>query len=215
MHSDQKHAGPDTQRSKPPKDRRRPPDRATGGPLRWLGGLMRPFRLGWRGGGLRLLWVERRQGPAPDAELVRLRLDLQAELLAHENAALLLRELMLVNDALARTGWAGLTALPARVISRARVQADRLAESTRSAPLAGLAGRLRALQVAQAAAESGGSAAASSQPTSQPLRPALPGELVEVSELGEDAYVQAEQAWVSSQIAELGEEPPKDGELKA
>lgn len=213
MRSGQNHTGLDAQRSKPPKDRRLPPDRSTAAPLRWLRALMsRPFRLGWRSGGLRLLWVERRRGPAPDAELLRLRLDLQAELLAHDNAALLLRELMLVNDALTRAGWAGLAALPARVISRARVQADRLAESTRSAPLAGLAARLRALQ---ASTESGQAAAAASPPTPQPQRPALAGESVEVSELGEDAYAQAEQAWVSSQIAELVEQPPKDDELKA
>jgi len=212
MHSTQNHTGRDPQRSKPPKDRRLPPDRSAGGPLRWLRSLIsRPFRLGWRGGGLRLLWVERRHGPAPDAELVRLRLDLQAELLAHENAALLLRELMQVNDALTRAGWAGLAALPAPVISRARVQADRLAESTRSAPLAGLARRLRALQVA---AESAGSPNA--KPAPGPLQPAaLPADSVEVSELGEDAYAEAEQAWVSSQIADLAEPPPKDGELKA
>ena len=215
MHIGQSHAGPGAPRSGPPNDRRQPPAHSARGRLRWLRGLMlRPFRLRWRGGGPRLVWVERRQASAPEVDLARLRTDLQAELLTHENATLVLRELVQVDAALARAGWAGLAALPARVLDQAHMQADMLAESTGSVPLTRLARRLHALQMA---ADSREATVASPSPARYTPRPALPGELdetVEVSELGEDDYVQAEQAWASSQPAELGG-PTKDGELKA
>lgn len=218
MHNGHARGAPGTPSSGPPRDRRRPPDEARDDGWRWLQGLMRrPFKLGWRRGLPRLMFVERRRTPAIDPELRALRADLRAELLALADGALSLGELLRVDEALGAAGWPGLRSLPGRVVARAAMQAEMLAESSASQPLALLAVRLRALQQSrEAPAADVGEAAttATTRPARRAAAPPTPTviESVEVLELSEDAYAEAEQLWAASRPAAL---PPGEGPLKA
>lgn len=205
MHNDSTEARTGGPRPSPFKERRQPPGRSALARLRWLRGLvLRPFQLRWQRGP-RLVWAERRRTSA-DAEMTRLRADLHAEMLTLPDSALVLHELLHVDDVLRRAGWTGLAALPAATRLRARLQVEILAGSSGSAPLAGLARRLKALErvepLEDAAAASRGS----------PPVAALPDAAPEVLELSEDAYAEAEQRWASSQPAPLA---PPDPDLKA
>lgn len=188
----------------PVKDRRLPPGHSARARLRWLRGLvLRPFRLRWQRGP-RLVWVERRSGVDP--ELTRLRADLHAEMLSVEDAPRMLRELVRVDELLGEAGWAGLAGLPATTRARARLQAQMLAESSGSAPLAGLARRLQALESADLRAADATAPAAKLIDGSR--EEALQQQAApEVSELGEEAYAQAELLWANSQPAPLAPPP--------
>ena len=211
MHIGRAQVASATARSAPPQDRRLPPDQDARARLRWLRGLVRrPFKLLWRSGLPRLVWVERRRAPANDLALLQLRTDLRAELLALGDDALALQELMRVAENLERTGWAGVIALPTQSLARAAMQAEMLAAATASSALADLARRLRAVRPSPAqapAAKAPGAAMAD-----------FPGvaaaDSIEVLELGEDAYAQAEQQWADSQTGSPSV-PPKDSDLKA
>ena len=197
----------DGQRPAPFKERRRQPEQSSNSRLRWLRSLMRrPFRLSWEGGP-HWVWVERRRPDTSALELKQLHADLRTEMLTVDDAALVLRELVQVDERLGQAGWAGLAKLPAATLLRARLQAEMLAESSGSAPLAHLAQRLRVLQASPAASGEEPSAF----PPAQVVRGGAvrPDEVsIEVSELDEDDYVQAEQAWASSQPAPLAPPPP-------
>lgn len=191
MHVGHGPAGATPSRQPPVQDRRRPDPQAWRGPGWLRGPIRRPFRVLWRGGLPRLAWVERRHLSAADLALQRLQADLRAELLAlSDEEALAMQELLRVEEQLGRC-------------HRAAVQAQRLAASTDSPALADLAWRLRALQPATEAAPAPPMAAAPSMARA---------DSVEVLELSEDAYAQAEQLWASSQPAPL---PSKDGDVKA
>jgi hypothetical protein len=150
-----------------------------------------------------------------------LRTALRAAVPAHKDAALALRELLLVDDQLEQLGWAGVAALPVRVIARAAVQADMLADLMKCEPLAELAERLRTLKIHVGP---GVAAPAPQRPVPQVHKISEGDAWVEVSEIGEDAYAEAELVWaLSSQPAEI-ELPPladrpingsRSGELKA
>lgn len=186
-------------------ERRLPPGASTRNSLRWLRGLvLRPFRLGWRQGP-RLVWVERRS--AGDPALARLRADLSAAALCVDNAARLLQELLHVDERLSLAGWAGLADLPVKTLARARLQAEMLATECDSAALAGLASRLQALTRVEAGA------AVSVSDTQEAT--SGPSSVVEVSELGEDAFAQAEQLWASSLPAPLPASAATEPGLKA
>jgi len=196
------------------KDRRLPPERSTRARLRWLRGLvLRPFQLRWQRGP-RLVWVERRSGVDP--ELTRLRADLHAEMLSVEDAPQVLRELVRVDELLGEAGWVGLASLPATTRARARLQAEMLAEGSGSAPLAGLVRRLQAVETAALLAADATAPAAKLMAVSHEDELAQPT-APEVSELGEEAYAQAEQLWASSQPAPLAPSPSAvpDAGLKA
>lgn len=203
-----------TSRSAPPRDRRAPADPSAKARLRWLRGLIRrPFKVLWRAGLPRLAWVERRQAPAQDPGLMRLRADLRAELLALGDDALALRELMRVEEQLDEAGWAGVAALPGRVLVRAAVQAEMLAATAASPALTDLAARLRALQPSAQDGPATTASATLAWPAAGPI---------EVLELGDEDYAQAERLWADSQRAGLAaappapsSAPPKDGEIRA
>lgn len=212
MHTSHARGAPGTTSSGPPRDRRRPSEEAGRDGWRWLQGVMRrPFKLGWRRGLPRLMFVERRRAPTADPELRALRTDLRAELLALADGALALRELVLVDETLGAAGWPGLRGLPGRVLARAALQAEMLAESSASQPLALLAVRLRSLQTSR---EAPAVDTAVAEPARRAFSPPTPTviESVEVLELSEDAYVEAEQLWAASRPSAL---PPDDGPLKA
>lgn len=212
------------------KERRLHPDHPSArAKLRWLRSLMmRPFRVHWRGGAPQLAWVERRLSrPATtttttqESQLARLRAALRAAVPAHKDAALALRELLLIDDQLEHLGWAGAAALPVRVIARAAVQADMLADLMKCELLAELAERLRTLKIH---AGPGVAAMAPQRPPPQVHKISEGDAWVEVSEIGEDAYAEAELVWaLSSQPAEIELQPLADspvsgsrsGELKA
>lgn len=205
MHSDSTQAPPGGPQPLPFKERRLPPGRSALARLRWLRGLvLRPFQLRWQRGP-RLVWAERRRASA-DAELTRLRADLHAEMLTLPDSALVLHELLHVDEVLRRAGWTGLATLPVATRLHARVQVEILAESSGSAPLAGLARRLKGLERVGPLED-----AATAPPESTPVD-AVPDAAPEVLELSEDAYAEAEQLWASSQPAALA---PPDRELKA
>ncbi len=204
MRNDSTEARTGGPRPPPFKERRQPPGRSALARLRWLRGLvLRPFQLRWQRGP-RLVWAERRRTSA-DAELTRLRADLHAEMLTLPDSALVLHELLHVDEVLRRAGWTGLAALPAATRLRARLQVEILAESSGSASLAGLARRLKALERAEPPEPT--TAAAHASPAA-----ALPDAAPEVLELSEDAYAEAEQRWASSQPAPLAPPAP---DLKA
>jgi len=212
---------PGAQRPAAPKDRRMHPDHPSAtAKLRWLRGLvMRPFRVHWRGGSPHQVWVERRLHTSQETQLARLRAALRSAVPAHKDAALALREILLVDDQLEQLGWAGVATLPVRVIARAAVQADMLADLMKSPPLTELAERLRTLKIHIVP---DASPAAAQRPAPQVLKLSERDDAwVEVSEIGEDAYVEAELVWaLSSQppdILELAPAAlvPKEGELKA
>lgn len=214
---------PGSQRPAAPKDRRLHPSHPSArAKLRWLRSLMmRPFRLHWHGGAPQLAWVERRLHAPQETQLARLRAALRAAIPEHKDAALALREILLVDDQLEQLGWAGAAALPIRVIARAAVQADMLAEMMECEPLAELAERLRTLRAHIGPGVNAAGALPPMQAPPRMLKLSEPDDAwVEVSEIGEDAYAEAELVWaLSSQPADILELPaagkPKDGELKA
>lgn len=215
---------PGSQRPAAPKDRRLHPDHPSArAKLRWLRSLMmRPFRVHWRGGAPQLAWVERRLHTPQETQLARLRAALRTAVPAHKDAALALREILLVDDQLEQLGWAGVAALPVRVIARAAVQADMLADLMKCAPLTELAERLRTLQIHVGPSVS---PVAAQRPAPQVHKISDPADAwVEVSEIGDDAYAEAELVWaLSSQPPEIFELPAadapdasrQDGKLKA
>ncbi len=183
-----------------PKERRQRLGRTRRSRWRWLRSLLlRPFGLRWRAGGLRVVWVERRRGEATDrVDLEQVRADLQIELLAHEHGPKAMRELVRVHDILGRSGWAGLAALSAAQIARAADQAEMVAQDTASQPLLYLVEQLRRLQ--QLSAEQ--APAPGAAPVEEVSDAAQPR--VEISELEEDDFVQAERHWANSQGGALG-----------
>lgn len=202
MHNSPTQARRDGPRTPALKERRLPPDHSARARLRWLRGLvLRPFSLRWQRGP-RLVWVERRR--ADDAELTRARADLHAAMLGVDEAAQQLQELLRVDECLAEAGWRGIDDLPATTLERARLQAQLLAEECGSAALAGLAQRLQTSKPD----------AAATAPRDHAPPPGAEASSVEVSELGEDDYAQAERVWASSQPATLAS-PPAPPDVKA
>lgn len=167
---------------------------------RWM---LRPFQMRWSRGP-RLVWVERRKTPALDRTLAAMRADLRAELLAHDHSAQDMLELVRVDEQLAQAGWAGLSALPVRVLRRALLQAEMLVASTDSRSLVGLVVRLQQTLARNPATPADPTqTAALAHPEPDPGLAAPPEEALEVVELGEDDYTQAEAVWAHSRAAAL------------
>ena len=138
-------------RKLPPSDRRAPPGEPGSEP--WLKGLLgRPVALEPRAGELHMVLVDRRRepGPADAPDLEPLHDELRVRLLAaaESSAAAALPELALVHDTLGREGWAGVGALPSKLIGRALAQAGTLAATESSSALAAFVDQLRLLHLA-------------------------------------------------------------------
>lgn len=150
-----------------------------------------------------------------------LRADLRAELLALGDDALALPELLRVQERLDQGGWAGVAALPARVFVRAVVQAEMLATSAASPALADLARRMRALQPGTRDEPATTAPAGLDEPVAGAMGAAA-ADSIEVLELGDEDYAQAERLWADSQHAAPAvappvppPTPPKDGGIRA
>jgi hypothetical protein len=136
----------------PPKDRRAAPGaKGAVASLRHLKGLMvRPLALERREGRLQLVLIERRRASRPEqpAWLVELGAELRERLVAHDDAAAVMRHLLFVFGELRHQGWPGVAILPAPLLTKALVQAEMLASDGMTPPLADFIARLRQLQEA-------------------------------------------------------------------
>jgi hypothetical protein len=136
----------------------RPPDlperRGTaGGSLQKMRGLLaRPLAVERRAGQLQVVLVERRAA-APTAQALREALRERLPAQRHRDAARVMRHLVAVHDALGRKGWASVEALPARVLGKALMQAEMLADAEASPVLDLIVQRLRVCQLAAEARE--------------------------------------------------------------
>lgn len=163
------------------------------GSLRWLKGLLgRPVALQRRNGKLHMVLVDRRR-PA-EAQRVqameKLRDELRTRLLGHEHAhaAQAMRHLVFVHDELGRRGWAGVEAMPPRVLRKALVQAQMLHDHEASTPLARMIDRMRVLLVAAELREERRERTARE----------VAGEQLEVSETTHEEFEAMERSWVGT-----------------
>lgn len=187
-------------RHQPLKDRRAPRGRA--GSVRWLKALLgRPLALDKRGQKLHVTLVERRRSPEiiQAESLARLREELRVRLLGqeHHHAATAMRHLVFVHDVLGRQGWPGVQAMGSRVLAKAQVQAQMLAQRESSRRLVQFVDRLRMLQAAAEAREeridrSGGAVLEGHVPRSGGATD------IEVSEISAEEYEATHRSWVAT-----------------
>lgn len=180
------------QHRKAPVTERRAP-RPVPGSLRWLKSLLaRPIGFERRGLQLHVVLVDRRRKPTVERplSLPQLRDELRARLIAHEHehASKMMRHLVFVHDELGRKGWPGVGALPARVLSKARVQAEILRSEESSAALVTLIDHLRPLQVAAELREERKTGDITADKDSR----------VEVTEATQEEYEEMERSWVGT-----------------
>ena len=184
---------------KPLEDRRAAPDaKAAPGSLRWVkGALGRPLKLERQGAHLQVVLVDRRRTPAtakPESTS-QLRAELRARLrdTEHNPAVRVMRHLIVVHDELTRKGWAGVGALPSKVIGHALMQTEMLASQEASASLATLVERLGALKAAALAREE----------RKTHLHDLAHGESPEVSETTHEEFEEMERSWLGTVPAVL------------
>jgi hypothetical protein len=159
---------------------------------RLQGLLARPLRLERRGGQLHVVLVDRRS-PSPSDPAVALemmRTELSDRLLAHDNAnaAQAMRHLVFIHHALGCSGWAGVGALPLRVLRMALTQAEMLASKEASPLLAEFVDRLRACEVAAELREERASGAAHRLTRDEPL----------VSEVSHEEFAEMQRGWIDT-----------------
>lgn len=136
--------------SKGQKDRRAPRGRV--GAWRWLRGLLsRPLVLERRDQQWHLALGDRRRQPGVERAptLAEVNEELHARLLAQDvdHAARVMRHLVFVHDELCRKGWRGVETLPAKVLGKAVVQLQMLAQDGPSPVLAHVAERLQKIHI--------------------------------------------------------------------
>jgi len=138
----------------PASEDRRLPKGATGWEkaLRRLRGLFaRPLRLQRRGVDFQFVLVERRRGPSrfDPPTVATLREELRLRLLALDEQQMAgMRHLARVHDALKRSGFAGLDNLSARVLDKARAQAELLSSLEPTPAMSMLVDKLALARVA-------------------------------------------------------------------
>ena len=112
----------------------------------------RPLGVQRQGYGVKVVLVDRRRPPSPDAPppLSQIRADLRERLLGQKfaQAAQVMRHLAVVHDELGRSGWAGVESLPVQVLGMAVVQAEMLASEGPSRSMTEIVERLRIFKVA-------------------------------------------------------------------
>jgi hypothetical protein len=170
--------------------------------LRRVKGLLgRPIGVVRRGVQWHLVIVDRRNPSslALPPSLMQLRAELRARLLGHANdsAAIVMRHLALVHDELGQRGWAGVEALPSKVLGKALVQTQMLASEEASSSLTMLIERLRSLQVAAELRE---------ERATRPGNSDNPGQ-VEVSESTHEDYEESKRSWFGTLAP--GSRPPE------
>ncbi len=182
-------------RTKPSKERRAL--RGTPGSVRWLGGLLgRPVGFQRRNGQLHVALIERRRSPETIEadEVAALSAELRTRLLAHdhEQAAAVMRHLVLVHDVLSHRGWAGVASMASGLLRKAVMQAQLLASQESSAQLVELIDRLRLLQVAAGLRE---------ERQAKPGVPAqtdAPDSEVEISETTPEEFEAMQRSWLDT-----------------
>ena len=145
------------------------------------------------------------RAPVLPADVVELREELGALLLDFEqdHAAHTMRHLVVVHDELGRGGWPGVEALPARVLAKARVQAEMLASREPSINLADFVERLQLVEIAAGVRDG------DEPPIAEPAVPpeeelAEMARFVEVSDTSFEEYELMERSWVGTVPSGLG-----------
>lgn len=182
-------------RTKPSQERRAL--RGTPGSVRWLQGLLgRPVGFQRRNGQLHVALIERRRSPETIEadEVAALSAELRTRLLAHdhEQAAAVMRHLVLVHDVLSHRGWTGVASMGSGLLRKAVMQAQLLASQESSAQLVELIDRLRLLQVAAGLRE---------ERQAKPGVPAqtnAPDSEVEISETTPEDFEAMQRSWVDT-----------------
>lgn len=122
------------------------------GSLRWVREVLgRSIRLEQRRNQLHVTLVDprRESGQEPALPLLmQQRAELGARLLIHDPLTQAVRNLFLVHDKLRAGGWASVETLPAKVVERALIEAEILADHEPSELLAGIIVNLRELKLA-------------------------------------------------------------------
>lgn len=180
------------------KERRKQP--GAPGSIRWLSGILgRPLTLENGAAGPRVVLVERRKAREPNDRVPTAQMceELRARLLGHEleSATRVMRHLVLVHDQLTSKGWAGVSALPSRVIGLAVVQAQMLTTHESSLALTQLADRLRVVKVEVELRE-------------ERLRNSEADRQVEVSEITHEEFNRSAMDWQASELQPDSEQPP-------
>jgi hypothetical protein len=184
-------------RRRPLEERRKQP--GAPGSMRWLGGILgRPLALDNAAGVPRIVLVERRKAGEPNDRVPTAQMceELRSRLLGHGlgDTARVMRHLALVHDQLTSKGWAGVDALPSRVLGRAVVQAQMLTAHEPSLALAQLAHRLRVVKVGvELREERQRNAAADGQ--------------VEISEVTHEEFARSAMDWQASPLPPNGLPP--------
>jgi len=114
-----------------PADDRTPAAATRRGSLRWVRDVLgRSIRLEQRKNQLHVALVDPRKEAAaeePMTPLMQQRAELGARLLVHDPATQVVRNLFIVHDELRANGWAGVAALPLKIVERALTEAEILA----------------------------------------------------------------------------------------
>ena len=164
----------------------------------WIKNVLgRSISLEQRGGQLHVALVEKPK-PAwldPSSPLSQLRAELRARLLAHgaEAPAQLMRHVVVVHDVLGKEGWAGVDALPPKIVARALMEAELLAADEPSPLLTLLVERLRARKREAVRIEE----------RDADLREWAVTDIPEVSEASHEEYVQMERSWIGTVPSDL------------
>jgi hypothetical protein len=176
------------------------------GSLRWVRDVLgRSIRLEQRKNQLHIALVDPRRPPAaeePPSLLDQQRAELGARLLVHDPATQVVRHLFIVHDELRANGWAGIEALPAKVIERALTEAEILASLEPSDLLATIIDALRGLK---STADARATAEALDADWETPQMP-------EVSDTNFDEYELMERSWAGTIPAGLGR-PGRDSRM--
>ena len=191
------------QRTKPMEDQRAAPGgNDKRGSLGWVrNGLGRSIGLEQRRNKLHVVLIDPRRGPAadpPQSPLLQMRAELRTRLLVHDPATQTVRNLVFVHEALGRSGWSGVEALPRPVMGKALVEAEMLDNQDPTPLMAMLIERLREIGVA--ADERAEHERAEQEELLQEFeRP----EVAEASETTFDEYERMERSWVGTVPAGL------------
>jgi hypothetical protein len=127
-----------------------PPAAAKRGSLRWVRDVLgRSIRLEQRKNQLHVALVDpRRDAEEPMSLLMQQRAELGARLLVHDPATQIVRNLFMVHDELRANGWAGVEALPAKVVDRGLTEAEILSSDEPSEVLSTIITTLREIKIA-------------------------------------------------------------------
>jgi hypothetical protein len=160
------------------------------------------------------------RAPVLPADVMDLRDELSAILLdLDDQHATTLRHLVVVHDELGARGWPGVEALPARVLRKARIQAEMLASRDPSPMLADFAERLQLVEVAAGVRDGEEPPAGPARPPEEEL--AEMSRFVEVSDTSFEEYEEMERSWVGTVPSGLGKPgrenwtAPPEGDVQA